>query len=259
MLPLNVKGENSSVKIMRALADEAPLTVYAIARKSGVAVSFVHKVVKQPKLGLEAQNIVKVLSARTWRTGLERVEYILTFRGLMEYFNLTFAERKTRATLGTKKAIQKYRQFYDYPVFTEIDYLEAWLGSEVYDFICSAAWMVKNHPLSIPIVTDTVSGPLTTIIQNIMERKPRLSLQTEERVLMHAFTLVFFDLATLASQQEKTDIMPNKALYKLANETYKEVREAMKQRLRDVAKLEDGLKKRFGTQLCQHTLATRKA
>jgi hypothetical protein len=250
MLLLNRKKETSSMKIMRALADEAPLTVYSIARKSGVAVSFVHKVVKQPKMGLEAQNIVKALSASTWRTGLERVEYILTFRGLMEYFNLTFVERKTRATLRTKKTIKKYRQFYDYPLFTELDYLETWLGLKVYDFICSSAWMVKNRPPSIPILTPTVSGSLPRIIQSVMERRPGLSLQTEERILMHAFTLVFFDLATLASEEEKIDIMPNKALYKLVNETYRELREALEERLRIVARLEDGLKKRFGTQHC---------
>jgi|GEM_PF-6017186 hypothetical protein len=250
MLPLNRKEETSNGKIMRALGEEAPLTVYAIARKSGVAVSFVHKVVKQPKVGMEAQNIMKALSASTWRTGLERVEYVLTFRGLMEYFNLTFAEGKTKATQGIKKTIKKYRQFYDYPIFTEIDYLEAWLGLKVYDFICSTAWMVKNHPPSIPILTPTASGPLPTIIQSVMERRPGLSLQTEERILMHAFTLVFFDLATLASQEEKTGITPNKALYKLVDETYTELRKALEQRLRDVAEIEDELKKRFDTQLC---------
>jgi hypothetical protein len=34
---------------------------------------------------------------------------------------------------------KKYRQFYDYPIFTEQEFLEAWLGAKVYDFICSTA------------------------------------------------------------------------------------------------------------------------
>jgi ribosomal protein S25 len=57
------------MKILRALADEAPLTIYAIARKSGVAVSLVHRVVRNPKTGFEPQRIVKVYSEGTWRTG----------------------------------------------------------------------------------------------------------------------------------------------------------------------------------------------
>jgi hypothetical protein len=108
-----MREENSSVKIIKALADGAPLTVYAIAKKTGVAVSFVHKVVKEPKVGLGPQKIVKVHSERTWRTGLERVEYILTFRGLVEYFNILFEQGQEKATLEAKEAIEKYRRFYD--------------------------------------------------------------------------------------------------------------------------------------------------
>jgi hypothetical protein len=242
-----MREENSSAKIIKALADEAPLTVYAIAKKSGVAVSFVHKVVKEPKVGLEPQKIVKVHSERTWRTGLERVEYILTFRGLMEYFTLLFEERRAKATLEAKEAIEKYRQFYDYPVFAEIECLEAWLGEKVYDFICSAAWLVKNHPPFIPIITDGVSGPLPAIIQSIVKGRPPISLQAEEKTLTYAFTLVFLDLATMALAEQKTSSTPNPALWMLVDQTYKELREALEQRLSAVQKLEDTLKNQFST------------
>ena len=242
-----MREENSSVKIIKALADGAPLTVYAIAKKTGVAVSFVHKVVKEPKVGLGPQKIVKVHSERTWRTGLERVEYILTFRGLVEYFNILFEQGQEKATLEAKEAIEKYRRFYDYPIFTELECLEAWLGPRVYDFICSTAWIIKSHPPFIPIITDGVSGSLPAIIQSVMEGRPPISLQVEEKILTYAFTLVFFDLAALALPEEKISSTPNPALYKLVDQTYKELREALEQRLRAVEKLGDALKKQFST------------
>jgi Mg2+ and Co2+ transporter CorA len=40
---------------------------------------------------------------------------------------------------------------------------------------------------------------------------------------------------------------PNPALYKLVDETYKALREALEQRLKEVEKLEDALKKQFST------------
>jgi hypothetical protein len=242
-----MRRENSSAKIIKALADGAPLTVYAIAKKSGVAVSFVHKVVKRPKEGLEPQRIVRVHSERTWRTGLERVEYILTFRGLMEYFILLFEERRAKATLEAKEAIEKYRQFYDYPIFAELECLEAWLGEKVYGFICSTAWIIKNHPPFMPIITEGVSGSLPAIIQSIVKGWPPISLQVEEKTLTYAFTLVFFDLATMALAGQKISSTPNPALYKLVDQTYKELSEAFKQRLMAVEKLEDALKKQFST------------
>jgi hypothetical protein len=241
-----MREKSSSIKIFRALADEAPLTTYAIAEKSGVAVSFVHKIVKDPKTGLEPQKIVKVYSEGTWRTGLKRTEYILTFHGLVEYFSLLFEEKQVERS-EVKRAIKKYRQFYDYPIFTEQEFLEAWLGAEVYDYVCSTAWIIKNRPPSIPIITEGVSGSLPAIIQSINEGRPPISIQWEEKILTHAFTLVFFDFVAVALKGEKISSTPNSALYRLVDETYKELREALERRLKGVEKLGGTLKKQFGS------------
>ena len=241
-----MRETNSGVKIIRALAHEEPLTVYAIAAKTGVAVSFVHKIVKDPKTGLEPQKVVKVYSERTWRTGLKRTEYILTFRGLVEYFNLLFEEKQVERS-EVKSVIKKYRQFYDYPIFTEQEFLEAWLGAKVYDFICSTAWMLKNRPPSIPIITESISGSLPAIIQSINEGCLLVSIQWEEKILTYAFTLVFFDFVAVVLEGERISSAPNPALHKLVDETYKELREALERRLKDVEKLEDARKKQFST------------
>lgn len=241
-----MREKNSNLKIIRALADDAPLTMYAIAKKSGVAVSSVHKIVKNPEIGLEPQKIVKVYSEGTWRTGLKRIEYILTFRGLVEYFSLLFEEKQVERS-EVKKAVKKYRHFCAYPIFTEQDFLQDWLGARVYDLICSTAWILKNHPPSIPIINEDVSGSLPTIIQSIMKGHLPNPVQWEEKILTYAFTLVFFDLIAVLLEGEKTSPRPNPALYKLVDKTYKELREALERRLKGVEKLEDSTKKLFGT------------
>ena len=58
---------------------------------------------------------------------------------------------------------------------------------------------------------------------------------------------MFFDFAAVALEGEKISPTPNPALYKLVDETYKELREALERRLKDVEKLEDALKKQFST------------
>lgn len=142
---------------------------------------------------------------------------------------------------------KKYRQFYDYPIFTEQEFLEAWLGAKVYDFICSTAWILKNHPPSIPIIIEGVSGSLPTIIQSINEGRLPVSIQWEEKILTYAFSLVFFDFVAVALEWERISSTPNPALYRLVDETYNELREALERRLKDVEKLEDALKKQFST------------
>jgi hypothetical protein len=238
--------KKSDMKIIRALADEPPLTIYAIAKKSGVAVSLVHNIVKNPETGLGPRKIVRVYSEGTWRTGLKRIEYVLTFRGLVEYFNRLFEERHVERS-EVKNAIKRYRQFCDYPVFREQEFLEAWLGARVYDYVCSTAWILKNRPPSIPIITKSVSASLPAMIQSVNEGRPPFSIQEEDKILTHAFTLVFFDLVNVALVGEKISAAPNPALYKLVDETYGELRDALEQRLKEVEKLEDTLKKHFST------------
>jgi hypothetical protein len=142
---------------------------------------------------------------------------------------------------------KKYRQFYDYPIFTEQEFLEAWLGEKVYDWICSTAWILKNRPPSIPIITEGVSGSLPAIIQSINEGRLPVSIQWEEKILTYAFTLVFFDFVAVALEGERISSTPNSALYRLVDETYNELREALERRLKDVEELEDALKKQFST------------
>ena len=241
-----MREKNSNMKILRALADEAPLTIYAIARKSGVAVSLVHKIVRNLETGFEPQKIVKGTSEETWRTGLRRVEYVLTFRGLVEYFGLLFEERRVERS-EVKSVIRRYREFYDYPLFIEQESLEAWLGPQVYDLICSAAWILKNRPPSVPIITGSVSGLLPAIIQSINERRIPIPIRWEEKILPYAFALVFFDLVALTTGGEKISPTPNPALYKLVDETYEALRGALEQHLKEVEKFEDALKKQLST------------
>jgi hypothetical protein len=240
-----MREKSSVMKIIRALAEEAPLTIYAMAKKTSVAVSLVHRIVKNPETGLEPQ-IVKIYSEATWRTGLKRVEYILTFRGLVEYFNLLFEEKQMERS-GVKRVVRKYGQFCDYPIFTEQKSLETLLGAEVYDFICSTASILKNYPPSIPITAEGVSGSLPAVIRSIKEGRPPMSIQQQEKILRYAFTLVFFELAAAALGGERIGPTPNLVLYKLVSETFKEFREALEQRLRGAEKLEDTLKKQFST------------
>jgi Mg2+ and Co2+ transporter CorA len=58
---------------------------------------------------------------------------------------------------------------------------------------------------------------------------------------------VFFDFVAVALKGEKISSTPNSALYRLVDETYKALREALERRLKDVEKLEDALKKQFST------------
>jgi hypothetical protein len=238
--------KNSGLKILGTLAQEAPLTIYALARKSGVAVSLVHKIVKNPETGLEPQKIVRVTSEGTWRTGLRRVEYVLTFRGLVEYFSLLVEEKLVKRP-EVNSVIRRYREFCDYSVFTEQEYLEAWLGPQVYDLICSTAWILKNRPPSVPIITESVSGSLPAIIQSINEQRIPIPIQWEEKTLPYVFALVFFDFVALATKGEKTSASPNPVLYKLVNETYEALRDALEQQIKEVEKFEDALKKQLST------------
>ena len=241
-----MRENKSTMKIIRELASEAPLTIYAIAKKSNVAVSLAHKIVKKPETGLEPRGIVRIYSEGTWRTGLRRAEYVLTFLGLVEYFNVLFLEKHVDRT-RVKRVVKKYGQFYNYPIFTEHESLETLLGPEVYDFICSTAWILKNYPPSVPITVEGVSGSFPAIVRSVKEGRPPISSQQQEKILRHAFTLVFFELATTALAGKRISPTPNPSLYKLIDETFKEFEEALEQRLRGVETLEEALKKQFST------------
>jgi hypothetical protein len=164
----------------------------------------------------------------------------------MEYFSLLLEERRVERS-EVKSVIRRYREFYDYPLFIEQESLEAWLGPQVYDLICSAAWILKNRPPSVAIITESVSGSLPAIIQSINERRIPIPIQWEEKIMPYAFALVFFDLVALATKGEKISHTPNPALYKLVNETYKALKDALEQRLKEVEKFEDALKKQLST------------
>jgi hypothetical protein len=58
---------------------------------------------------------------------------------------------------------------------------------------------------------------------------------------------VFFDFVAVALEGERISSTPNPALYRLVDETYNELREALERRLKNVEKLEDALKKQFST------------
>jgi len=164
----------------------------------------------------------------------------------VEYFSLLFEEKQGERS-RVRSVIRRYRRFCDYPIFAEQEFLEAWLGERVYDFICSTAWILKNRPPSIPIITEGIYGSLPAIIQSIKEGRPPIPIQWEEKILSYAFTLVFFDLVALALEEGRISFTPNPVLYKLVDETCKELRKALEQRLKGVERLEDALKKQFST------------
>jgi hypothetical protein len=58
---------------------------------------------------------------------------------------------------------------------------------------------------------------------------------------------VFFDFVAVALEGERISFTPNSALYRLVDETYEALGEALERRLKDVEKLEDALKKQFST------------
>jgi len=58
---------------------------------------------------------------------------------------------------------------------------------------------------------------------------------------------VFFDFVVVALEGERISSTPNPALYRLVDETYNELREALERRLKGVEELEDTLKKQFST------------
>jgi len=58
---------------------------------------------------------------------------------------------------------------------------------------------------------------------------------------------VFFDFLAVALEGERISSTPNPALYRLVDETYNELREALERRLKGVEELEDTLKKQFST------------
>jgi len=107
--------------------------------------------------------------------------------------------------------------------------------------------ILKNRPPSIPIIAEGVSGSLPAIIQSIGEGHVPISIQWEEKILTYAFTLVFFDFVAVALKGERISSTPNSALYRLVDETYEALREALERCLKDVEKLEDALKKQFST------------
>jgi len=242
-----MRERKSFKKVISVLAHQAPLTIYALAKKSNVAPSLVHKIVKDPEKGLKTLGIVKAYSEKNWRTGMKSVEYILTFRGLIEYFNLLFEEKRVER-FEVKRVIQRYGQFHEYPIFTEHNFLKNWLGDQVYDWICSTAWLLKNHSPHIPIVTEKVSGSLPDIIQIFSRGRIPIPIQWEEEILVHGFTLVFFDLIAVWFEGKEISPTPNSALFKLVEETYEKLRDALERRLKGVKKLEEALEKQFSTQ-----------
>ena len=58
---------------------------------------------------------------------------------------------------------------------------------------------------------------------------------------------MFFDFLAVALEGERISSTPNPALYRLVDETYNELREALERRLKGVEELEDTLKKQFST------------
>ena len=157
-LPKPKQKRDAKQRIIWILGQEgAPLIPHNIARKTGLTDAGVQTAIKSPR-GLMLAGLLKPFGEpKDWRAKGKTVEYILTFRGVIEYLDL-IEERVETAILSKdgfvvvgrrnadaeiEKFIQKYCKFYNYVPFKNHGALREWLGDATYGFFSAAARNVK--------------------------------------------------------------------------------------------------------------------
>lgn len=116
----------SIIRILKRLAISGPSTVYSIAKQEELAESLVHRNVKKRLLDME---LVKPHSKKPWRTKLTRTTYLLTFGGLIWALSELAEEKggKKKVYGNLANAIKIHQDFYNFPIFSELEFLEKWL------------------------------------------------------------------------------------------------------------------------------------
>lgn len=164
MIKKKYKGENdlrpkeSDKKICETLALHGPLSMYSIAKRADLSNSIVYTMIKDPERGLERKDIVKSIDRKKWRTGLKTANYILTFRGLVEFLGTTKLPNST-----IDKILRIYASLHDYAIFSEWENLKKeWFGSTIYTILRNAALSAMRQPYS-PIISrsqESKAGPV---------------------------------------------------------------------------------------------------
>lgn len=239
-----MRARSSIKKIIETLALDAPLTMYSTAEKSKLAKSLVHVNIRHKKRGLEIQNIVKVHSETKWRTGMTSRSYILTFRGVLEYFDILFKEKRVERP-EVKRVVQRYGDLLNFSLFKEHEFLARMLGEQVYDLFASVAWLLKNYPPHSPIVAETYRGQLSAFIQVFKDQQFPFPIRDEEEIWMYGYTLIFLQLIRPFIPEEKEKRHPNEILYHLVEATFAKEKKAQKEQLIRIEKLEKTLKSLF--------------
>ena len=154
-------------RIILALGREGkPLNPHVIAERTGLSDAGVQSAIKGTQ-GLVSVGMLRPFKEESWRAGGKKVDYLLTFRGVIEYLNLIETGARTEiitnenggwkivgrpdAYMNVKEFIQKYSggeiKFCDYVPFKEHGALREWLGDSAYGFFYTAARKVKSRHL----------------------------------------------------------------------------------------------------------------
>ena len=202
-----MKKRKSIQTIICLLAKEAPLTPYKIAQKARLSEAIVHEDIRDKEMGLERQNTVKMHSISKF-AGRKRREYILSFKGIVEYLSLSLWGRFRETETEIKKFIKKYNEFCDYPLFKEHEFLAKWLrgsdgkplGDKIYREYSVVAYNLIENPPPVYYPGPGIRGPLPGLIQHplrdiLPDKKPVILPEDEEKIWMHGYALCFIRLS----------------------------------------------------------------
>jgi DNA-binding Lrp family transcriptional regulator len=242
-----MKKRDSFNSIIRMLAEEAPLTPNGISEEGNLPRSVVHNIIKNPVDGLERQKMVKVHAAEKWKTGRIRKEYVLSLRGLIEYFSLLVIEQRLDCQ-RIKQVVNKYSEFLGYPLLEQYRSLEKWLGNSVYDTFVFAAWSLKHYPQYIPLDFRLNLQETKAISKKISLEKFQGKFHERQRkseaMLRLAYTYSFMNLALKADIKEKNRVT-NFKLQEHFNQTYTRIGEELENKLKDLKKAQKSLEIQF--------------
>ena len=242
--------KKSTEKIIQALALAGiPLTPYGIAKASGLSVSIVHKEIKD----LERKNVAKMYAKEEWRTGLEKHEFILTFKGVVDSLALACSTKVKKSEI--KKIVENFSMLYpDYPLFTGHEFLAQQLGDRVYDWYASTARILKIRPLHSAvarrsvhewapgakgIALESAKKGQRVLVYRLTVPLPR---EKEDGALMHEYALAFLGAIEESEKQEGRLVSLNEALRTFFEKTLVNEVEALRQMLGELEKRHARLK-----------------
>ena len=229
------------------------VTPNGISEEGNLPRSVVHNVIKNPVDGLERQKLVNVYAAEKWKTGRIRKEYVLSLRGLIEYFSLLVIEQRLDCQ-KIKQVINKYSEFVDYPLLAQYRSLEKWLGNNVYDIFVFAAWSLKYYPQHVPVdfrlKLQERKGVAKEISLEQFQGKFHERQRKSDAMLRLAYTYSFMNLALKIDSKEKNRV-PNFKLREYISQTYTIIGQGLENKLKELKKAQKSLEIQF-KQLKKH-------